>query len=458
MIVILYVIDSLRPDFLGCYGYARNISPNIDALARDGILYHNAYSTAVWTKPSAASIITSQYPRSLGVMHEMSIMPDYEHMLPKTLKEHGYNTYAISANTFFSPFFGFSGFDEFFVLSMDKELLRKREKVKDPDQANPKIFQIWKKYGIDKFIKPLSEDINEKLLPIIINKGGNKLIIAWSNDTHRPYYAFDNKSFFGDSPQYHIALRNTRNIEKMQSLYCDMIRYNDSHIGELILRLKEEGMYENSLIVVTGDHGESFGEHSIVGRPITQHGGIPYEEVIKIPLLIKYPQNKHSGMRCEALVQLIDIYPTILKVCGIQDNIEMEGISLYPEHDNLKEDRTIFVESQKSPHHIYSAAIIKGDYKLIKIDRKLQVSLNWRTLARSILFKFMPEFQLFNLRFDPKERQNLSKKQKSCVEMLTREHRKLHSELERKERTLRIRQETKRIKTSVKRLKAKNRL
>lgn len=421
MVVIVYVFDSLRADFLGCYGCTGNMSPNLDALARDSVVYENAYTTATWTQPAAASIITSQYPRSLGVMHEMSVIPDYYNTLPKTLKEHGYSTYAISANIFFSPFFGFNGFDEFFVLQMDREVMGKRQKVKDIEKAR---LGIWKQQGIDRLVKPLSEDINQKLFPILSNRVGNKFILAWSNDTHSPYFA--------DSPNDYFAALKSRNIAKLRSLYGDMVRYNDIRFGELVGELRECRLYDDSLIVVAGDHGESFGEHSVFGRPLITHGSLPYEEVIRVPLIVKYPQGKYAGMRCGTLVQLLDIYPTILGVCGIRRDVGLEGVSLNPAADSLARERTIFIESQRAPHHLYSAAIRKGDYKLIKIGGQSKAGRSWRAWARVILLKFVPEFQLFDLRSDPQERRNLSKKQKGRVGVLAAEYIKIQARLERK--------------------------
>jgi len=423
MIVILYVMDALRPDFLGCYGFTKNTSPNIDALARDSVLYENAYATATWTKASAASIVTSQHPRTLRMMHQMDVMPEYEAMLPKVLKKNGFKTYGISANAFFSPEFGFSGFDEFFVLQKDEKLLKERKEGKKPSHAETKILE---KLGIDKIVMVLSEDINEKIFPILEDGKENKFIMAWSVDTHGPYYVRGKKSWFGNSSDDFILEKevNKENLEKVKSLYCDMIRYNDYHLGKLISKLKKEGLYEDSLIIVTSDHGDSFGDHkTMLGKPIIGHTGIVYEEVIKVPLIIKYPKNKYAGMRCKELVQLVDIYPTILDVCGIQHNIEMEGISL-ADTNNPRKDRVIFVESQLTPESTYSAAIRKGNYKLIKVENKLQMSLNLKKLTKSVLHKLqIPQIQLFNLETDPKERKNL-KGRKDLIKQLLDEYNK----------------------------------
>lgn len=420
MNIVLYIMDALRRDFLSCYGFDKNTSPNIDRLAKDGVLYENAYTTATWTKAAAASIVSSQHPRSIRMMHQMDTMPDLENTLPKVLKRNGFQTYAITANAFFSPDFGFSGFDEFLVLQKDPDIVKKGKKAKD---MSPDEVKIRRKLGIDKLAVPLSEDIDKKISPIFENpKAANIFITVWSADTHGPYYVKGDKSFFGNSPDDFILEKEVRkcNLDKVKSLYCDMIRYNDEHVGKLIAQLKRRRLYEESLIVVTADHGESFADHSMGGKPIIGHNGIVYEEVIKVPLLIKYPQNKHAGVRSDRPVQLIDIYPTILDACGIRPDIEMEGVSLNPINKKLRRERTIFVESQVAPKSIYSAAVVIGNYKLIvvKTQTRLYLGFNLKRLAGSFLRKLKQasRVQFYDLNSDPEEQGNLHRKKREEVD------------------------------------------
>jgi arylsulfatase A-like enzyme len=450
MNVILYILDALRPDFLGCYGFTKNTSPNIDALARDSVLYGNAYSTTTWTKASAASIVTSQYPRSLNMMHQMDVMPNYEGTLPKVLRKNGFQTHGISANVFFSPFFGFSGFDKFFNLQMDDELQKKRRKAE--------ALMGWAK--MDKLTLPLSEDINEKIFPILEDKkrDGNKFIMIWSLDTHGPYYVQGSKSYFGNSTDNFILESDVgkHNLEKVKSLYCDMIRYNDFHLGKLVSKLKKEGLYEDSLIIVIADHGDSFGDHKTIrGRPIIGHIGMVYEEVIKVPLIIKYPKNKFAGERYKMPVQLVDIYPTILDICGIKyDTNKVEGVSLNPMRKKINNDRIIFVESQITPEHVYSAAIRVGNWKLIKIENKFQISLNWRKLAGNILHKLqVPAIQFYDLSTDRKEKRNLYKRNKEQASIFLKRYYEVKSTCDKRAKEIKTQHLKESTKRRIKRLK-----
>lgn len=457
MNVILYVLDALRPDFLGCYGFTKNTSPNIDALARDGVLYENAYSTTTWTKPAAASIISSQYPRSLNIMHlNMEAIPNYEDILPKVLRKNGFQTYGISANVWFSPFFGFSGFGKFFNLQMDEELQKKRREAEMPKED---AINLSEKVKIDKFIIPLSEDINERIFPIVEDKrDDNKFIMTWSIDTHGPFYVRGNKSYFGNSTDDFILEQDARkhNLEKVKSLYCDMIRYNDHHLGKFVSKLRKEGLYEDSLIIITADHGESFGDHkTILGRPITGHSGIVYEEAIKVPLIIKYPKNKFAGERYKMPVQLVDIYPTVLDICGIKyDSINVEGISLNPMRKKINKDRIIFAESQPRLGGVYSAAVGIGNRKLIKIENKFQISLNWKKLAGSILYKLQfLGIRFYDLSTDSEEKRSIYKRNKEQASILLKRYYEVKRTCDERAKEIRTQHLKELTKRRIKRLK-----
>jgi len=244
--------------------------------------------------------------------------------------------------------------------------------------------------------------------------------MVWSVDTHPPFFLRNNKSFFNNYPGDFIRGREVtnQNKEKAKSLYCDMIRYNDTQFGELISEMKKNNLYEDSLIIVAADHGEAFGEHKgILGRPSFGHSGIVYEEMIKVPLIVKYPNKKFAGKHCRAPVQLIDIYPTILDVLHIEKkDIELEGQSLNPLNLDFNKKRVIFTESQVDPLGTYSAAIRIGDKKMIKVDTPFYFGSNLKKIARNILEKIqIPSRQFYNLFFDPLEKKNLEKRERKEV-------------------------------------------
>jgi arylsulfatase A-like enzyme len=424
MNVVLYILDDLRPDFLGCYGFEKETSPNIDSFAKEAVLYEDAYSTSNGTKAAAASIITSRYPHSLGTLYENNKLPDYPATLPNVLKKQGFKCYGVSANLFFSPKFGFSDFNEFSCLQIDEELLERRRKI-----------------GAKSIDMMPSEYVNEKAFPFFDKDDDKKFIMIWAVDPHGPFYVREgDESFFGNSKDDYIKIEevDSQNVEKVKSLYCDMIHHNDHNFGQLIAKLKEKGIYEDSLIIVAGDHGESFGEHQwILGKPIFGHSDFVYEEVIKVPLIIKYPQNEFAGQRFKLPVQLIDIYPTILDTVKAEvKNVKMEGISLNPSRNLINENRLIFTEAQILPVSSYSASVKIGNQKLIKIETPFYFGRKLKRMMRNILEKIqIPSIQFYNLESDPAEKNNLAGQKKEEVKYFLEKYHQILKKSEEKDET-----------------------
>jgi arylsulfatase A-like enzyme len=353
MIIILYVMDCLRPDFLDCYGFRLNASPNLDRLVQDGALYENAYANSSWSFPSMVSMLTSQYPRTLETMHELSSIPDYVRSLPQILDATGFDTVAVTASSWFSPDFGVRGFQRFEGVYDHTNLIEQRGRHPATPARRDKEFST---------VMAHSEDLNELAFEIIDQTAGRDVfMMIWSLDTHPPYYVRGERSRFGNSTEDYYR-EGQVSLDRLRRLYCDMVFYNDQTFGMLINKLKEAGLYDQSMVLVLGDHGVSFGEHNVLG-----HGGIVYEEQIRVPLIIKYPKNAHAGFRQRLPVQLADLLPTVLDVCGISYEGEfIEGESVVPGRP-LDMDRVIFAETHARPSSTYSAALIKGRYKFIKV-------------------------------------------------------------------------------------------
>jgi arylsulfatase len=433
MNIIVYVMDSLRPDFLGCYGYLEPTSPNIDQFAKDSILFTQAYSTSSWTKPALASFLTSQYPRSLNMLHLMSEMPDCKTTLQKVLHETGYSTYCISTNHFLLPEFGFKYFDQLIDLVRTKTLppIKKRRFRRITGKGTRK------KLGIDGFSVPHSEDINEVFFKILDNdNSANNFFLIWAMDTHSPYFVRGDNSYFGNSLDDFIPFSRyyMGSAQKLRSLYCDMIHYNDYHIGKLIERLKARNVYDDSLIIIAGDHGEAFGEHRLGPVKLLGHWGEVYEERIRVPLVIKFPKNKYAGSRIHELVQITDIYPTVLDVCQIKfDEQEIEGISLLPDKLRAVKDRSVFIECCNGPRDFCTAAIRKDSYKLIKFEIPFCYRLNPRKLAGFILRRIcLPPLQLYNLKSDPCESNDLYNKRQAISQELVEEYNQVKNKCDEK--------------------------
>jgi hypothetical protein len=255
------------------------------------------------------------------------------------MKKSGFKTIGISTIGNISRDFGFGkGFENFFELYKDQTLREKRAKLslKEGDRKQ-------KGWRIDSDDVPIctSEDINQYLFPLLHENGNaNSFIFVWSMDTHSPYFHRDPDmarscapSDAVWSPMSFLKKYPEQGIQRLKSLYEDMIYYNDYHMGALIEKLKDLGLFEQTLFILTSDHGESFNEHGVIS-----HRTIPYDELIKIPLIIKFPHSQFIG-KVDGLVQQIDLAPTILDYLDIPENdMLIQGKSFLP---LLREQREV---------------------------------------------------------------------------------------------------------------------
>ena len=418
MNVVIYVMDALRADRLGCYGFGKPTSPNLDTFALDAVKYTNAYSVATWTKPNAAALLTGRHPRALGTMHHMDAIPTVEDNLPSLLSGAGFETVGISANMFVSPEFGFEGFDRFHTLQEDPAVQQRRRRVKE-DFAQ----RFLESRELDELVVPHSEDLNERAFEVLsADRDRDTLALLWSIDTHGPYYVRDGEARIDGDPTafYPESEVDESNLDAVRAIYEEMVRYNDEQFGALVEHLRSEGLYEESLVVVLADHGESLGDRrTVTGRPVVGHNYLVHEELVHVPLLIKYPDGKYAGCVDDRLAQVLDVLPTVGDVLGSADGDDdtdlaerservAHGRSIVPERD-ADPDRSVLVESQPKPTSLYSAAVRRGRFKLLSIERDLQIGRDWKAMVVSILQNLLVEGdRLFDLNRDPDERDDIA--------------------------------------------------
>jgi hypothetical protein len=406
--VILIVIDALRADHLGCYDYSRDTSPEIDKLAKEGIIFKNMLAQCSWTKPATASILTGLYPRSHGGDGGNRILARVN-LLPEILSKHGYRSYAFVSNSFVSKSFGFDqGFEKFYFF---------QEKV---EKSNSNIYVS-------------SDEINRSISKFILQlKDTNKnFIYIHYMDPHYPYtpkekyFSILNKrEFIASFPlQESISAINgqkrRRLIKEAINAYDDEILYNDKIIGKLIQTLKSKNMYSNSIIIITSDHGEEFFEHGKV-----EHGSSLYDELLKVPLIIRLPDKIHETI--DEIANQVDILPTILSLLKISIPENIEGIDLLNNKRNsnpisyaelrsskitlssIRTSKHKLIEGfsgqlSKNPNHKWfkDKAIIKTDDDSLELiinsfhkNRMIQVLSNGEPIAK---FEITTEKQVFNI-------------------------------------------------------------
>ncbi len=333
--VLVVVVDALRADHLTCYGYARPTSPNIDRLARSGVVLERAFSTAPYTLPSHASMLTGRYPHEHGVewTAARAMLTCPYPTLGEALQARGYRTAGFSANTFWFTRElgfgrGFSRFEDVFHSAEDRVL---RTFV-------GRVFEsvVLRRLGWDDIpARKRAPETNRSVLSWIDRDRGRPFF-AFINymdvhDPYRPPEPFRSRFSPGSSPGGTINWRIGRDDppltpQQLQSeidAYDGAIAFADHHLGQLLAALEDRGLGNDTLVVVTSDHGEAFGEHGML-----LHGHSLYREEIHVPLIVSYPGRVPAGERFSEPVTNAAIPATVLSLQPAPDHTTFPGPSL----------------------------------------------------------------------------------------------------------------------------------
>jgi len=341
--VILIIVDALNADHLGCYGYSKNSSSNIDLFAKEGVIFEQAFSQATWTVPSVASILTSLYPSVHKLDTNQCKLDESKVTLATILKRGEYLTSAFTGGGYVDRRFGFNqGFDKF---KSSKYFLREREIGQGGRlQYIAQDFILWWKWNYwvrrknkNFFAYLHCWDVHE---PFIAHKKDLQLfkrdytdILTDVNNTLRflrspfrkKFRCQNINSFYLNVINKGKISLNKNDISYLRALYDNEIHYLDRIFAQFINKLKKIGLFDNTLIILTADHGNELFEKWRVG-----HGGPMYEKLAHIPLIIRFPKAEFSGKRVNEQVQSIDIFPTILDFLNINSNQTVQGRSLIP--------------------------------------------------------------------------------------------------------------------------------
>lgn len=299
--VILISIDTCRADFLSCYGCPRKTSPNIDAIAAESLLFENVVASSVLTLPSHSSMLTGTIPPYHGVRDNSNYqLADSNRTLAEIMTENGYKSAAFVSSFVMDSQFGL---DQGFELYDD---------------------MFYKENEADETIeRPAGETTENAISWIEKNKERQFFLFLHYYDPHFPY-----------NPPEPFKSANFDN------LYAGEISYTDHCIGKVINKLKDLGLYDSSLIIITSDHGESLGSHGEVS-----HGYFIYQDTLHVPLVIKSPKGQ-KGLRISKRTGLIDIVPTVCDLFGITTPKGVSGKSLMPYFANkTMQERPFYCES-----------------------------------------------------------------------------------------------------------------
>ncbi len=372
--VFLITIDTLRADHVGCYGNRDIQTPTLDSLANDGIRFANAFTPSPITNTSHASILTGLLPSAHGVMHfGMPIAPGTR-TLAQIMKEHGYATAAFIGAFILDSRALAPGFDRGF------------------DYYDNFPANLPKKASRYVRVERRGMDVVHRAEKWLLKHTGTQRKFMWVHlyDPHDPY---------DPPPPY--------NREYAGRLYDGEIAYADSALGQFVAFLKKQGIYDHSVILVVGDHGEGVGEHGE-----QTHGIFLYDATTHVPLILKLPRllsagntrpTNPSGLVLAAQVRTVDILPTVLELEGINFSDHLDGASLRP-----------LWSSQAIPvaHHDAAAAKASAFAERVALgETDYPIRFGWAPLksvrAGGLKYIEAPRPEFYDLRADPHETQNL---------------------------------------------------
>ena len=375
--IILITVDTLRPEHLGCYGYPKNTSPNIDKFASESLLFTNCFSHAPETRYSFASMLSGYLPHETQIIKNNMLSEEVE-TLTEILKKKRYKTAAVISNFLLHKSHGWSqGFDVYDDKMEDYEQVRKLpERI--AKNTTDRAIELLKGYGEDNLFMWIHyQDPYGPYTP------PQYLTTMFEDSTQEPRILNFNRSVsgYGGIPSYQ-RLGVNQDYHHYVSQYDAEIRYVDEQIQRLFDTLKELGRYDKDVIIFSSDHGEGMGEHNYYFA----HGENLYNGLLRVPLIIKYG-NDHVGKR-EDYVQHLDIMPTIFNILGMKKNPHFRGSDLLVDNGRRRE---IFAE-MNSP--------------LVSDSVKYSIIVDGLKLIHTPLFS---GYQLFDLTKDAEEKHNLIK-------------------------------------------------
>jgi arylsulfatase A-like enzyme len=410
--LILITVDSLRPDHLGCYGYPRNTSPNIDNLASRGMVFRQAISNGGATPQAFPAMLASILPPLDQDGYKGSLKTNVT--IAEVLKKNGYQTAAFHCNAWLSRFYhydkGFDTFDDGFAgkrepLSLNRALKRKLRNIL---LHLPILNELRVVFRSKKAHPTTADEITAKAISWLKNRPDRFFLWLHYMDTHLPYMppsdylkyfhsqSMSKKEMFRLSDK---VLRNPDSMLKSEKdalicLYDASIRYVDDAIGRLLDELKGEAL-DNTAVVLVADHGEAFGEHGEFF-----HNKV-YEALIRVPLIIKVP-GIEKRIVIEEQYSLMDLAPTIVELSGIQKVESFCGESLLPVIEGKREKPPVIISVAFDPYKAARAISCRTEsWKYIRTEI---YSGGQRSIKR----------ELYNLQNDPGEARNLPDEERAA--------------------------------------------
>lgn len=391
--VVVVMMETLRPDHLGCYGYGRPTSPNIDGLAAEGVLFENAFAQSSQSLISAASVLTGLYPPSHGVARaDQSLDPSLP-TLAGELKARGYKTAAFTAGFFLNRGFGLdSGFETYDdsrdfgtladVLPAALKWLKRNDKEK--------FFLLVHGYDAHAPYRAPKRWLKKFAAPYAGPLSGVKLDYdladrVWKDAVYEDYRL-----------QKRVAPFGKADLDYIEARYDGAVAYADAQVGKLLKRLDSRGLRENTVVIFLATAGEALMEHGTVISSF--HGGL-YDEGIRVPLVVRAPGA--APARVKTAVQLVDLLPTVADLLGFPAPPSAQGASLRPALEGREQpERTVFAQTLSLKDSSPYVGIRRYPWKLLLEDGG---------------------YELFDLAADPGETRNAAGSAPYALKTMTEE-------------------------------------
>jgi arylsulfatase A-like enzyme/cytochrome c-type biogenesis protein CcmH/NrfG len=371
--IILITLDTTRADRMGFLGSQRGLTPNLDALTKQSVVFTRAYAQVPLTTPSHAALLTGTYPQFSHLQDLGAPLKAEVPYLPDVLHKRGYHTAAFLGAYILDPAASAPGFQRGF------------------DLYDASFHE--RKPGEDRYksVERRAEDVANRALGWL-SRHQQRPFFIWLHfyDAHDPYDPPEPfKSHYASEP------------------YDGEIAYTDSIVGSFVEVLRKHGLYENSVIAIAADHGEAFGEHGE-----ERHGMFLYDETIHVPLLLKLPAGRLAGKRVDARVALAEVAPTLLEAAGISAPATMQAHSLFPLINSATEagkseaddkaktsERSVYSETNYA-HRAFGWSELRS----------------WRT--GKYLYVQAPKRELYDQSADPSTLKNLASADKAVADTL----------------------------------------
>ena len=454
--IVLVVMDSARAQNLSCYGYHRETTPYIDRIAEGCTRYENAIASASWTLPSHASLFTGTYSRKHNAHSKHKYLDDRYITLQEILGKHGYETIGLSSNTYVTENFGlsrgFSDFRQVWQLFQGVDNAKLGSAWRSAEGLPARLSNAWKALGDSSLsrgpnlLKGGLNRLYEQHFFAKYDSGAgriNRIAKKWMSrriGSEKPFYVFINymePHGTYDAPEPYKLMYLPDGVDKqkahqvanmghweyvmggydldgseheiLEALYNGELTYTDYRVKELYDFLADRGILENTLLIITSDHGDELGEHNML-----YHSLCLYDTILRVPLIIRHPEFFKRGAAAKEQVQLLDIFPTILDMLGFEGIEDIEGQSFLG-----GSQREIAVAEYFGFHH--TVDLIKETFPglnhdvLEKYDRRLKVL---RTNQHKLIRVPNDTDELYDLNADPGEQNNIIHQEEGIAEEL----------------------------------------